>query len=45
VTVYGRRSAYNVQKVMWAIGELGPPYEHVEAGGAAGGLDVGRLAF
>jgi glutathione S-transferase len=44
VTVYGRRSAYNVQKVC-ALGELGPPYEHVEAGGAAGGLDVGRLAF
>jgi len=37
--VWGRRSAFNVQKVMWLIGELGLPHEHTEAGGAAGGLD------
>lgn len=37
--VWGRRSAYNVQKVLWALGELGLAFEHVEAGGAAGGLD------
>jgi glutathione S-transferase len=38
--VWGRRSAFNVQKVLWTIGELGLPYRHVEAGGAAGGLDT-----
>lgn len=37
--VYGRRSAFNVQKVMWAIGELGLEHEHRDRGGAAGGLD------
>jgi glutathione S-transferase len=38
--VWGRRSAFNVQKVMWLIGELGLPHEHIDAGGAAGGLDT-----
>jgi glutathione S-transferase len=37
--IWGRRSAFNVQKAMWAIGELELPHEHVNAGGAAGGLD------
>jgi len=37
--IFGRRSAFNVQKVMWTIGELELPYRHVEVGGAAGGLD------
>lgn len=37
--VWGRRSAFNVQKVMWVIGELGLAHEHVDAGGAFGGLD------
>ena len=40
VTVWGRRSAFNVQKVLWALGELAIPHAHVEAGGAAGGLDA-----
>jgi glutathione S-transferase len=39
VKVWGRRSAYNVQKVLWALGELGLAHEHVEAGGTAGGLE------
>jgi glutathione S-transferase len=37
--VWGRRSAFNVQKAMWAIGEVGVAHEHVNAGGDAGGLD------
>jgi glutathione S-transferase len=37
--VWGRRSAFNVQKVLWLIGELGLPHPHIEAGGAFGGLD------
>lgn len=39
LTIWGRRSAFNVQKVMWFVHELGLPHEHVELGGAAGGLD------
>lgn len=38
--VWGRRSAFNVQKVMWLIGELGLEHEHIDAGGAFGGLDT-----
>lgn len=38
--VWGRRSAYNVQKVLWTLGELGLACEHIEAGGDAGGLDT-----
>lgn len=38
--VWGRRSAFNVQKVMWLIGELGLDHQHVEAGGSFGGLDA-----
>lgn len=39
-TLWGRRSSFNVQKVMWLLGELGLPHRHVEAGGAHGGLDT-----
>jgi glutathione S-transferase len=39
LTLWGRRSSFNVQKVLWLLGELGLPREHVEAGGAFGGLD------
>jgi len=37
--VWGRRSSFNVQKVMWLIGELGLPHHHIDAGGQFGGLD------
>lgn len=37
--IWGRRSAYNVQKVLWAVGELGLPYEHIDVGGVVGQLD------
>jgi glutathione S-transferase len=40
VRLFGRRSAYNVQKVLWTLDELGLAHEHVDAGGAAGGLDT-----
>jgi len=29
LTIYGRRNALNVQKVMWFVAELGLPYRHV----------------
>jgi glutathione S-transferase len=38
--VWGRRSSFNVRKVMWLIGELGLVHEHVDAGGQFGGLDA-----
>lgn len=38
--IYGRRNAFNVQKVMWLIGELGIAHEHIPAGGKFGGLDT-----
>lgn len=34
--VWGRRSSSNVQKVMWFVGELGIPHEHIPAGGPYG---------
>jgi glutathione S-transferase len=34
--VWGRRNSSNVQKVMWLVGELDLPYEHIPAGGSFG---------
>jgi len=31
--IWGRRSSFNVQKVMWLIGELAIEHQHIEAGG------------
>ncbi|MGY6275270.1 glutathione S-transferase family protein [Methylomonas sp. MgM2] len=39
IKLWGRRNAYNVQKVSWALGELDLLYEHIEVGGGFGGLD------
>ena len=39
LTLYGRRNSINVQKALWTLGELGLDYAHIDAGGAAGGLD------
>jgi glutathione S-transferase len=38
IEVWGRASAFNVQKVLWTLGELGLEFRRIEAGGAAGGL-------
>jgi len=40
LSVWGRRSSFNVQKVLWLVGELGLDYEHVAVGGDFGGLDA-----
>ena len=37
--VYGRGSSDSVQKVLWMLGETGRPFEHVQLGGAFGGLE------
>lgn len=34
--VWGRKTSSNVQKVMWAVGELGLPHERIEIGGPFG---------
>jgi glutathione S-transferase len=39
LTIYGRRSSSNVQKVMWLVGELNLTHEHIPVGGDHGGLD------
>jgi len=39
LTVWGRRSSFNVQKVMWLVGEFGLDHRRLEAGGTFGGLD------
>jgi len=38
--VYGRASSINVQKVMWAVGELTLPHRRHDVGGRFGGLDT-----
>ena len=40
LTVYGRKSSFNVQKVMWLVGEVDLAHRHVELGGSYGGLDT-----
>jgi glutathione S-transferase len=40
LTVWGRRSSFNVQKVMWWIAELDLNHQHIDAGGRFGGLDA-----
>jgi glutathione S-transferase len=42
--IWGRKNSVNVQKVMWAVGELGLPHERIDAGGAFGGLDSAEFA-
>jgi glutathione S-transferase len=34
--IWGRNTSINVQKVMWAVGELGLPHERIDVGGAFG---------
>lgn len=37
LTIWGRISSVNVQKVVWAAGEVGQPFERVDLGGRFGG--------
>ena len=46
LTIWGRRSSFNLQKVMWLVGELQVEHRHIELGGQFGGLDTpGFLAM
>lgn len=44
LTVWGRATSSNVQKAMWAVGELGLPHQRIDAGGAYGGLATPEFA-
>lgn len=37
LTIWGRLSSINVQKAVWAAGEVGQPFERIDIGGAFGG--------
>ena len=39
IKLWGRSNSSNVQKAMWAIGELGLAHERDDVGGAFGGND------
>jgi glutathione S-transferase len=41
--IWGRRSSFNVQKVLWLAAELGLSYEHAPVGGDFGGLDTAEF--
>lgn len=46
LTIWGRLSSVNVQKVVWTAGEVGQSFERIDVGGPFGGLDTpefGRL--
>ena len=36
IKVWGRNTSANVQKVMWAVGEIGLPHERIDIGGPFG---------
>jgi glutathione S-transferase len=38
--LWGRRTSFNVQKVLWLLAELRLDFEHIPAGGAFGRLDT-----
>lgn len=40
LTIWGRRDSFNLQKVMWCVGELGIAHRRIEAGGAHGVTDT-----
>lgn len=42
--IWGRANSINVQKVMWAVGELGLQHERVDVGLGHGGLDTNAYA-
>lgn len=40
LTIWGRLSSVNVQKAVWAAGEVGQSFERIDVGGPFGGLDT-----
>lgn len=44
VTVLGRKNSVNVQKVLWALDEVGVAFDRKDVGGEYGGLDTDDYA-
>ena len=40
LTIWGRKTSFNLQKVMWLVGEMQLEHRHIELGGRFGGLDT-----
>ena len=45
LTIWGRADSSNVQAVMWAVAELGLPYERHDVGHRFGGTDTPEAAL
>ena len=43
LTILGRRSSFNLQKVMWLVDELQLEHRHIEMGGRFGGLGTSEF--
>ncbi len=43
IELWGRKNAYNVQKVLWALGELGLAFAHHDVGSTPGDLETGAF--
>jgi glutathione S-transferase len=43
IKILGRRSSFNVQKVLWLLDYLSVDYQHTEMGGRFGGLDTAEF--
>jgi glutathione S-transferase len=43
LTIWGRPSSFNTQKVLWLADELRLAYQHIPAGGSFGGLDSAKF--
>jgi glutathione S-transferase len=39
IEIWGRKNAYNVQKVIWTLHELGIEYKHHDVGSTPGDLE------
>ncbi len=44
LTIWGRQTSSNVQKVLWAVGELGLPHRRIDAGLQFGVIDTPAYA-
>jgi glutathione S-transferase len=44
ITVWGRATSSNTQAVLWALAEIGLPFERIDAGGMYGRLDTPEFA-
>ena len=40
ISIYGRHTSYNVQKVLWLLDDLGIKYNHIELGSNPGDTET-----